>query len=50
VRDLAVRGADALLAVGAGAAQEAGLGVLHYDRLAEVLPFRSCWAAPPGTL
>jgi predicted nucleic acid-binding protein len=43
--------ADALIAA---AAQEAGLGVLHYDhhydRLAEVLSFRSCWAAPPGTL
>jgi predicted nucleic acid-binding protein len=41
--------ADALVAA---AAQEAGLGVLHYDhdydRLAEVLSFRSCWAAPPG--
>jgi predicted nucleic acid-binding protein len=43
--------ADALIAA---AAQEAGLGVLHYDhhydRLAEVLSFRSSWAAPPGTL
>jgi hypothetical protein len=43
--------ADALIAA---AAQEAGLGVLHYnhhyDRLAEVLSFRNCWAAPPGTL
>jgi predicted nucleic acid-binding protein len=43
--------ADALIAA---AAQEAGLGVLHYDhhydRLAEVLSFTSRWAAPPGTL
>jgi predicted nucleic acid-binding protein len=43
--------ADALIAA---AAQEAGLGVLHYDhhydRLAEVLSFESRWAALPGTL
>jgi predicted nucleic acid-binding protein len=43
--------ADALIAA---AAQEAGIGVLHYDRhydrLAEVLAFDSRWAAPPGTL
>jgi predicted nucleic acid-binding protein len=43
--------ADALIAA---AAQEAGLGVLHYDRhydrLAEVLSFESRWAAPPGSL
>lgn len=41
---------DALIAA---AAQEAGLGVLHYDhhydRLAQVLNFKSCWIAPPGT-
>jgi hypothetical protein len=38
----------------AAAAQEAGLGVLHYDhhydRLAEVLSFASRWAAAPGSL
>jgi predicted nucleic acid-binding protein len=38
----------------AAAAQDAGLGVLHYDhhydRLAEVLSFDSHWLAPPGTL
>jgi predicted nucleic acid-binding protein len=38
----------------AAAAQDAGLGVLHYDhhydRLAEVLSFDSRWLAPPGTL
>jgi predicted nucleic acid-binding protein len=38
----------------AAAAQEAGLGVLHYDhhydRLTEVLSFESCWLAPAGTL
>jgi predicted nucleic acid-binding protein len=43
--------ADALIAA---AAQEAALGVLHYDhhydRLAEVLAFDSRWAAPTGTL
>jgi predicted nucleic acid-binding protein len=43
--------ADALVAA---AAQEAGIGVLHYDRhydrLAEVLAFESRWAAPPGSL
>ncbi len=43
--------ADALIAA---AAQEAGLGVLHYDhhyaRLAEVLSFTSSWAAEPGSL
>ena len=43
--------ADALIAA---AAQEAGVGVLHYDhhydRLAEVLSFASRWAAPPGGL
>ena len=43
--------ADALIAA---AAQEAGIGVLHYDhhydRLAEVLAFESCWAAEPGSL
>ena len=43
--------ADALVAA---AAQEAGVGVLHYDhhydRLADVLAFESRWAAPPGTL
>jgi hypothetical protein len=42
---------DALIAA---AAQEAGIGVLHYDhhydRLAEVLSFPSRWAAPPGCL
>ncbi len=43
--------ADALIAA---AAQEAGVGVLHYDhhydRLAEVLAFDSRWAAQPGSL
>lgn len=38
----------------AAAAQDAGIGVLHYDhhydRLAEVLSFRSVWIAPPGSL
>lgn len=38
----------------AAAAQEAGVGVLHYDanydRLEEVLEFESRWIAPPGTL
>jgi predicted nucleic acid-binding protein len=43
--------ADALIAA---AAQEAGIGVLHYDhhydRLAKVLAFESRWAAEPGSL
>lgn len=59
VRELAKRGAgrhrvpvpDVLIAA---AAQEAGVGVLHYDRdfdrLAEVLYFRSIWLAPAGSL
>jgi predicted nucleic acid-binding protein len=38
----------------AAAAQEAGADVLHYDhhfdRLAEVLHFRSIWVAPAGSL
>jgi predicted nucleic acid-binding protein len=38
----------------AAAAQEAGIGVLHYnrhyDRLTEVLNFESVWIAPPGSL
>jgi predicted nucleic acid-binding protein len=38
----------------AAAAQEAGVGVLHYDRhydrLTEVLNFESVWVAPPGSL
>jgi predicted nucleic acid-binding protein len=42
---------DALIAA---AAQQAGIGVLHYDhhydRLAEVLHFESRWIARPGTL
>lgn len=42
---------DALVAA---AAQEAGVGVLHYDhhfdRLAEVLNFESRWLATPGSL
>jgi len=42
---------DALIAA---AAQEAGIGVLHYDhhydRLAEVLHFDSRWIADPGSL
>jgi predicted nucleic acid-binding protein len=46
-----VRPVDALIAA---CAQEAGLGVLHYDhhydRLAEVLAFDSRWLAPPGSL
>lgn len=59
IRELAERGAghhrvpppDALIAA---TAQDAGIGVLHYDRhydrLAEVLNFRSVWIAPPGSL
>jgi predicted nucleic acid-binding protein len=59
LRELAKRGAgrhrvpvpDVLIAA---AAQEAGVGVLHYDRhfdrLAEVLHFRSIWLAPAGSL
>lgn len=59
VRELARRGAgyhrvpvpDVLIAA---AAQEAGIGVLHYDhhfdRLAKVLHFRSVWLAPAGSL
>lgn len=59
IRELARRGAgwhrvpatDVLIAA---AAQEAGVGVLHYDRhfdrLAEVLHFRSVWLAPAGSL
>lgn len=59
LRELAKRGAgrhrvpvpDVLIAA---AAQEAGVGVLHYDRhfdrLAEVLHFRSVWLAPAGSL
>ena len=43
--------ADVLVAA---AAQEAGLGVLHYDhrydRLADVLAFESRWIAPAGSL
>jgi predicted nucleic acid-binding protein len=43
--------ADLLIAA---AAQEAALGVVHYDhhydRLAEVLSFESRWLAPAGTL
>jgi predicted nucleic acid-binding protein len=42
---------DALIAA---AAQQAGIGVLHYDhhydRLAEVLHFESRWIAPAGSL
>jgi predicted nucleic acid-binding protein len=38
----------------AAAAADAGLGVLHYDRdfdtLATVLPFKSLWLAPAGSL
>jgi predicted nucleic acid-binding protein len=38
----------------AAAAQDAGVGVLHYDRdydrLADVLSFESRWLAPPGSL
>jgi predicted nucleic acid-binding protein len=59
VRDLAAIGpfhhrvpvADVLIAA---AAQEAGIGVLHYDhhydRLADVLAFESRWLAPSGAL
>jgi hypothetical protein len=59
VRELAQRGAgthripppDILIAA---AAQEAGIGVLHYDRhydrLTDVLNFDSVWIAPPGSL
>ncbi len=59
VGELAQRGAgfhrvpppDAMIAA---AAQDAGVGVLHYDRhfdrLAEVLGFDSVWIAPPGSL
>ena len=59
VRELAQGGAgahripppDILIAA---AAQEAGIGVLHYDRhydrLADVLHFDSLWIAPPGSL
>jgi predicted nucleic acid-binding protein len=59
VRKLSEKGAgyhrvpppDALIAA---AAQDAGIGVLHYDRhfdrLAEVLHFQSVWIAPPGSL
>jgi predicted nucleic acid-binding protein len=59
LRELARRGAgyhrvpvpDVLIAA---AAQEAGVGVLHYDhhydRLAEVLHFSSVWLAPAGSL
>ena len=43
--------ADALIAA---AAQDAGIGVLHYDedfdRLAEVMSFESRWIAPRGSL
>jgi predicted nucleic acid-binding protein len=46
-----VRLADALIAA---AAQDVGVGVLHYDhhydRLAEVMSFASRWMAPPGSL
>ncbi|MDQ3647270.1 MAG: PIN domain-containing protein [Actinomycetota bacterium] len=38
----------------AGAAQETGAAVLHYDRdydtLAEIMEFESVWLAPPGSL
>jgi predicted nucleic acid-binding protein len=59
IRELARRGAghhrvpvrDVLIAA---AAQESGVGVLHYDRhfdrLAEVLHFSSVWLAPAGSL
>jgi len=59
VRELAGQGAgahripppDILIAA---AAQEAGVGVLHYDRhydkLCKVLNFQSIWIAPPGSL
>ncbi len=43
--------ADVLIAA---CAQEAGIGVLHYDarfdRLAEVMGFESRWIAPAGSL
>ncbi len=46
-----IRIADVLIAA---CAQEAGIGVLHYDahfdRLAEVMGFESRWIAPPGSL
>jgi len=46
-----VKPPDALLAA---SAQEAGIGVLHYDRdfdrLAEVMNFESRWLAPAGVL
>ena len=46
-----VRLADVLIAA---CAQEAGIGVLHYDahfdRLAEVMEFESRWIAPAGSL
>lgn len=60
IRDLASRGSagfhrvrvpDALIAA---AAAQLGFGVLHYDhhfdRLAEVLGFRSQWVAPQGSI
>jgi len=59
LRDLAKGGAgrhrvpiaDALIAA---AAQDGAVDVLHYDRhydrLSEVLNFRSVWIAPPGSL
>ncbi|MGI8593819.1 MAG: PIN domain-containing protein [Solirubrobacteraceae bacterium] len=38
----------------AGAAQETGAAVIHYDRdydtLAEIMEFESLWLAPPGSL
>jgi len=46
-----VKPQDALIAA---CAQDAGVGVLHYDhdfdRLAEVLDFESHWVAPAGSL
>ena len=46
-----VRVPDLLIAA---CAQDAGIGVLHYDadfdRLAEVMTFESRWIAPPGSL
>ena len=46
-----VKPIDALIAA---CAQEAGVGVLHYDhhydRLAEVMAFESRWLSPPGSL
>ena len=46
-----IRIADVLIAA---CAQEAGVGVLHYDahfdRLAQVMSFESRWIAPPGSL